>query len=233
MTLYVSVRSVMKVKRRKDTTEKRLPEAKEQRLRLLQDLAGASRHFDQEELLDLAADVASQHPGLKGKSPHLRVLLCWEANRMEIIEKLAGAPRDVVSSSDPREELGVRIASEAVATIWQEQMLDAGKVAESLGARSSNREKARTLRKRSELLGLPRDRGYLYPAFQIDEGRRQVYPEVAEVNRLLGATEDPWGTASWWVSENSRLQARPLELVGTEKAARLVAAAEAVIEEIG
>ena len=96
----------MKAKRRKNTTEKRLPEEKEQRLRLLQDLAGASRHFDQEELLDLAAEVASQHPGLKGKSPHLRVLLAWEANRMEIIEKLAGAPRDVVSSSDPERSWG-------------------------------------------------------------------------------------------------------------------------------
>jgi hypothetical protein len=223
----------MTTKSRKETTAKGQSEAREQRLELLQDLAGASRLFEAEELLDLAADIAEQHPGLKGKSARLRVLLAWEANRMGLIEKLAGGPRNVVSSSDPREELGARIASEAVATIWQERMLDAGKVAESLGGRSSNREKARALRKRSELLGLPRDRGYLYPAFQIDEGRRQVYPEVAEVNRLLGATEDPWGTASWWVSENARLEARPLELVGTEKAARLVAAAEAVIEEIG
>lgn len=197
------------------------------------ELEDACRLFEEEELLDLAAGVAAQHHGLTGQAPHLRVLLSWEAHRMEFIEKLAGGPRHLTSGSEPREELGARIASEAMATIWQEEVLSAGKVAEALGAQPSNREKASVLRKRSELLGLPRDRGYLYPKFQIDESRREVYPEVAEVNRLLGAEDDPWGAASWWVSENARLEARPLELVGGEEAKNLIAAAEAVIEEIG
>lgn len=43
------------------------------------------------------------------------------------------------------------------------------------------------------------------PAFQIDLERGRVRPVVAEANAILGAGADPWGCASWWLSESGWL----------------------------
>ena len=83
------------------------------------------------------------------------------------------------------------------------------------------------------LPGLPSGRGYLYPAFQFDAARRDVAPEVRAVNEQLDAAGDPWGVASWWISRNDRLAARPRDLVGTERAGELAAAARALTEPLG
>ncbi len=122
---------------------------------------------------------------------------------------------------------------EAVAAIWQEPMLTPRAAAEALGAKPTNREKVRRLRERSELLGLPHERSYLYPAFQFDVNRRRIFPEVKAVNQLLDAAHDPWGVASWWISQHDRLDARPAELVCADRAADLIAVAEAMLEPIG
>ena len=103
----------------------------------------------------------------------------------------------------------------------------------ALGARRENRERVRRYRERSWLLGLPSGRGYLYPAFQFDASRRDVAPEVRAVNEQLDAAGDPRGVASWWVSRNDRLAARPHELVGTERAGELAAAARALTQPLG
>ena len=117
---------------------------------------------------------------------------------------------------------------EALRAIWDEPMLESRDAAVALGPRSENRERVRRYRERSWLLGLPSGRGYLYPAFQFDSARRDVAPEVRTVNEQLDAAGDPWGVASWWISRNDRLAARPRDLVGTERAGELAAAARAL-----
>jgi hypothetical protein len=113
-------------------------------------------------------------------------------------------------------------------------MLESKAAAIALGAKVTNREKVRSHRERSRLLGLPRDRSYLYPAFQFDPRKRELYPEVRQVNELLDAAVDPWGVASWWVSPNDRLGgARPLDLVSKARAEEVVRAAQAIVEPIG
>ena len=126
-----------------------------------------------------------------------------------------------------------RLEAEALQTIWSEPMLKAGAAAVALGARATDREKVRRLRRQSTLLGLPDGDGFCYPAFQFDSRRRDVFPEVRAVNELLASVEDPWGVASWWMSRNSRLGVRPADLVGSRRANDLTAVAEAVVEPLG
>ena len=128
-----------------------------------------------------------------------------------------------------------RIAGEAMAVIWDEELLTSSQAAHCLGAKPSNREKVNSYRRRSILLGLPRDGGrlYLYPAFQFDSRRQEVRPEVRKVNQVLDAAADPWGVASWWVSPHGMLDSRPIDLVGTPEASAVVRAAEAALEPLG
>ncbi|MCH0565770.1 DUF3168 domain-containing protein [Streptomyces sp. MUM 136J] len=68
------------------------------------------------------------------------------------------------------------------------------------------------------------------PAFQFDrEGRpRDV---VVAVNRMLGAAEDPWGVADWWLGPNPWLATAPALLLGAGLDGQLLAAASVVGEE--
>jgi len=198
-----------------------------------EEVAEATAVWSDYELIDAGAAIAARHPDLRGKTSYLRSLLAWEATKSKMVHELAGGPRRVVTAADLQEEQRVRIASEAIADIWQEEVLEPREVAVVLGAKKSNREKASSLRKRSSLLGLPHGRGFLYPGFQLDAGRREVRPEVQEVNRILDAADDPWGVASWWVSINDRLGGRPLDLVGSARARDLVEAAKAATAPIG
>lgn len=63
------------------------------------------------------------------------------------------------------------------------------------------------------VIALPTPRGMVYPAFQFDDHDR-LPPIVAEINELLGAGDDPWGVADWWLSEDPSLGARPVDLIG-------------------
>jgi len=183
--------------------------------------------------MEMAFRAAEALPATFGA---LRSLLTAEQKRVDIAEQLAGEPRRIVELQSAADETlrEARIAGEAMAAVWEEEMLSSSETARRLGAKPSNREKVNSFRRRSMLLGLPREQGrqYLYPAFQIDVTRREIYPEVRRVNEMLDAASDPWGVASWWVSENARLGARPVELVGADDEA-LVHAAEAVIEPLG
>ncbi|MEU9714249.1 hypothetical protein [Streptomyces sp. NPDC047976] len=67
------------------------------------------------------------------------------------------------------------------------------------------------------------------PAFQFTPDGR-VRPTVAAVNALLGADDDPWGAADWWLSPNAWLGPAPVTLLGTPDEQRLVAAAEFLAE---
>lgn len=56
------------------------------------------------------------------------------------------------------------------------------------------------------------------------------WPVVLEVNELLGADEDPWGAADWWLSANAWLAASPAALLGTGRDGDLVGAARALVD---
>jgi hypothetical protein len=112
-------------------------------------------------------------------------------------------------------------------------MLKPGAAAVALGAKPSNRERVRVYRERNWPLGLPKGRGYVYPHFQFDPMTLDVRVEVREVNELLRAGSDPWGVASWWISTNDRLNARPIDLVGTSRAGAVTLAAQALLEPVG
>lgn len=155
------------------------------------------------------------------------------ALRSELAHRFGGEPRHVLDDFEQTVMRQANLQGEAIQTIWREGMLEPRDAAVALGARESNREKVRQYRERSWLLGLPSGRGYLYPAFQFDPERRDVFPEVRAVNERLGAASDPWGVASWWISRHARLSARPVELVGTKRADDLIDVAEAVVEPVG
>ena len=80
---------------------------------------------------------------------------------------------------------------------------------------------ADSLRTDGVLLGLPTSDGFLYPAFQFDDGLH-VRVVVATVNVALDALGDPWGVGSWWVSPSARLGVAPWVLVGGSSEADLL-----------
>ena len=97
-------------------------------------------------------------------------------------------------------------------------------------------------RTRSELIGLPTDRGHRYPQFQFDETWREIHRVVRDVNVRLDALADPWGVASWWLTPHVRLGARPADLVGVDRQANsrwgardsdIIAASKALLSPLG
>lgn len=191
--------------------------------------------FRKERLFEIAADVASRHPHLTGQGERLRSLLAFQARRLEIVRDVAGGPREVQGVEDVLNTSArqAALAGAALGRIWQERMLNPAAAAVALGAKPTNREKVRQYRKRSWLLGLPRDRGRLYPAFQFDRDQKNVNAHARRVNEMLGARDDPWGVASWWVSSNDLLAAAPRDLLGTPRADEVVRAANSLLEPLG
>ena len=188
---------------------------------------------EESELLDAAVSLAARHPALEGDESRLRSWLMLITLRSDLVRQLGGEPRRVLDEAGRTVMAQARLQGEATQTIWREPMLEPRHAAVALGARETNREKVRQYRERSWLMGLPFGRGYLYPAFQFDPERRDVYAEVRAVNERLETAGDPWGAASWWISRHARLDARPADLVGTDRADDLVAVAEAVTELVG
>ena len=185
------------------------------------------------ELLDAAASLAARHHALEDDATRLRswlALLTWRSN---IARQLGGGPLHVLEESERLVMDQARLQGEAIQTIWREPMLQPKDAAVALGAKKTNREKVRRFRARSSLLGLATGGSYLYPAFQFDVERREIFPEVRAVNELLDAAGDPWGVASWWISTHARLANRPVELIGTERADDLLTVAESVVEPVG
>ena len=185
------------------------------------------------ELLDAAASLAARHHALDGDESRLRSWLTLLTLRSDLSRELGGEPRHVLDEVEQTVLLQAQVQGEAVRTIWREPMLEPRDAALALGANRTNREKVRRYRERSWLLGLLAGRGYLYPAFQFDPRRRDVFTEVRAVNERLEAASDPWGVASWWISRHARLGARPVDLVGTDRADDLATVAEAAVEPIG
>ena len=188
---------------------------------------------EESHLLDAAASLAARHHALEGDESRLRSWLALLTLQSDLARQLGGEPRRVLDDVAQVVMAQSRLQGEAMQTIWREPMLEPKDAAVALGARATNRERVRQYRERSWLLGLPVGRGYLYPAFQFDSERRDVFPEVRSVNERLDAADDSWGVASWWVSRHARLGGRPVDLVGTNRADDLVAVAAAVTELVG
>jgi hypothetical protein len=68
--------------------------------------------------------------------------------------------------------------------------------------------------------------GFRFPAFQFDPAGRPIETVLA-INALLGADDDPWGVADWWLGDNAWLDAVPAELIGSRDDVLLAAAAAA------
>jgi hypothetical protein len=82
-----------------------------------------------------------------------------------------------------------------------------------------------------ELIRLERGDGVVQlPAFQFDAAGRPIQI-VLTVNRLLGAEDDPWGAADWWLGPNAWLGAVPADLIGQVDENVLLATAKAVVVE--
>lgn len=188
---------------------------------------------EESDVLDAAASLAARHHSLEGTESWVRSWLALCAVRSDLVRQLGGEPRQVLDDAGQALMTQARLQGEAIQTVWREPMLEPKDAAVALGARATNREKVRQYRERSWLLGLPAGRGYLYPAFQFDQERRDVFDEVRAVNERLDATNDPWGVASWWISPHARLGARPADLVGTNRGGDLVAVARAGTELVG
>jgi hypothetical protein len=81
------------------------------------------------------------------------------------------------------------------------------------------------------LIRLPRPGGWVQlPAFQFGSDGAPL-PLVLRINRLLGADEDPWGVADWWLGRNAWLDDVPAGLLGIIEDDRLLAAAQAELPE--
>lgn len=97
-------------------------------------------------------------------------------------------------------------------------------------------ESATTLRRRGidpdlpDLIRLDREDGsYAVPSFQFDDKGRP-HDILLRVNQLLGAFDDPWGAADWWLSSNVWLHDAPATLLGRPDENLLMTAAVAVVE---
>jgi hypothetical protein len=116
-------------------------------------------------------------------------------------------------------------------------VLDAEQASQFLGSRSQNqRQYAAALRRRGELLGLPRGNRFVYPKFQFDPKRQQVHPVIGVVGQILQAGSDPWAAVSWWTSPHPRLSGgrAPMELLGQPDAdTDLPSLARAMVETVG
>jgi hypothetical protein len=82
----------------------------------------------------------------------------------------------------------------------------------------------------SPVIVLEREGERLAPAFQFAGGADEIAAGVAEVNRLLDASQDPWGAASWWLTPHAALHAIPADALRTGEGEIVLAAARAASE---
>lgn len=81
------------------------------------------------------------------------------------------------------------------------------------------------------LIRLEHQDGDRWPAFQFGPSG-QPLQVVRTVNRLLDATDDPWGAADWWLGENAWLDGVPARLLGQVADQVLIDAARAGFSEV-
>ncbi len=189
--------------------------------------------LDDRAWLDVAALLATRRDALESRGDLIRDWLALFALRERIIDSVDIEHDGTVARVARFMRVQTELQREAMQTVWKEPMLRPAGVAAVLDWRGPYRERIRRYRLRSWLVGFLRDGAYQYLAFQFDAERHQVFPEAIEINERLEAASDPWGVASWWISTNDRIGAKPADLLGTERASDVVEAAEAELEPIG
>ncbi len=213
------------------TRKARQPVGREEFLRELEN--GARSLLKSDDLIDVAAQLASKHPSLRNRLPRLRCLLRWEVQSASLLKDLPYGASRVIEASVHSRAVQNQIATEAGYAILEQEFFVSKQAALALGAKGSNREKVNALRKASVLLGIPRGNKYLYPTFQFDPTKQEIFEEVRQVNQILGSADDPWGVASWWLSSNGRLGTRPLDAINTGRVNEVIAAARSLTEPMG
>lgn len=176
------------------------------------------RRADREQMVSLIETLVESDEELRLVSGTVSSLLRSSLAAEGVRTALAGEPAILDADDDmltPDDILRIaRVQGEAEASVLRHDMLEASALARLLGSTSANpREFVRSIRTRGEVVGLPRPGGYVFPAFQVNGSRREIWPVVAELNRALGAKDDPWAVASWWFTQDSRLKAEPHVLV--------------------
>lgn len=198
----------------------RLPAQRRAFIRLIEELLSADQQL---------ADVASSVGTL------LRSQVAAGAVTAAFIPE-TGADEDLEDTFSADDVLRIgRVRGQAEAAILQEPMFEAGAAAAMLGSRARNpREFGRQLRSRGDILALRVGNRFVFPAFQFDAVRHEVRPVVAEINRVLGASDDPWGVASYWFSRDPNLAERPADLAADgARTGELRATAERELAPVG
>ncbi|MYY10698.1 hypothetical protein GT204_17710 [Streptomyces sp. SID4919] len=81
------------------------------------------------------------------------------------------------------------------------------------------------------LIRLPGPGGVLrWPRFQFRSGTAEPWPVVSAVGVLLGAEDDPWGVAGWWLSANAWLGTAPTGLLGGHRDGEIADEARFLLE---
>lgn len=177
-----------------------------------------ARSDDRQALIDLIEDLVAADEGLADVGPSIATLLRSKIAADAVTAAFAGerpTPDDIDDILTPDDVLRIaRVRGQAEAAILAQPMFEASRVAAALGSSSRNpREFARQVRGRPGLVSLRRGNRFVFPSFQFNEGRQEIWPVVAEVNTVLDASAEPWAVASFWFTPDAYLGARPADLV--------------------
>ncbi|MCK0090447.1 hypothetical protein MWU77_06565 [Rhodococcus sp. F64268] len=113
---------------------------------------------------------------------------------------------ELIESDDILDEKTV--LSDAVEHILSFPHLSAKEVANQYNKNWANPSDAlRKLSTKGEVIGLKRAGKFRYPAFQFSQSD-EANQVAREGNVNLGARDDPWGVASWWLSPNPSAEDR-------------------------
>ncbi|QYB00324.1 hypothetical protein I1A62_04675 (plasmid) [Rhodococcus sp. USK10] len=146
------------------------------------------------DLVELLVEEFSRRPALRPVRDDVTALLSMSPALARQQERAVANP---AAAAVARTRI---VASVLNSIVDQHEMLDSTAVSRVLGKAATSRNTASRLSTAGTVIALPVSGHKLYPAFQFDAERRQVRPIVAEINRALGAKDDPWGVASWWLS---------------------------------
>lgn len=181
---------------------------------------GAS--WEPEELLtSLLGPEPPEHPAWQAlvhsperRTAHATLPVPLAAARLRLVVE-----REIEWQRTSAEKVGApdpdRVDAEAEARIWTVPLL----AVQATG---------RPLR---NMLVLNREGDRVAPVFQFDHHRR-LLTFAAEVNELLGADDDPWGVASWWLTPHAALHGIPADelRIGAQELVLAAAHAAGAIE---
>lgn len=130
--------------------------------------------------------------------------------------------------------LEAEVRRDAADAIMAFPMLSAAEAAASLGVTARNpSDSLRKLALAGDYVLLKHQGRNHYPAFQFPSpATAEREQAVRRINRLLGAKDDPWGTASWWLHPNDALSGQsPADLLAAGGVDRLQRLAEVEVED--